>query len=105
MSLLVARLCQRFREEWSTRRPDLSTYLSSLSAQDRSQAAARLIEIDVSLRQREGQEPSPDDYKECLSKDELSRLSSVFEPDQFTKSTGARGAEQTWCEGAPTRLP
>ena len=105
MSLLVDRLCQQFREEWSTRRPDLSTYLSSLSAQERSQAAARLIEIDVSLRQRAGEEPSPDDYKECLSKDELSRLSSVFEIEQFTKSTGARGAEQTWREGAPDAPP
>lgn len=105
MSLLVDRLCQQFREEWITRRPDLSTYLSSLSAQERSQAAARLIEIDVSLRQRAGEEPSPDDYKECLSKDELSRLSSVFEVEQFTKSTGARGAEQTWREGAPDAPP
>lgn len=105
MSLLVDRLCQKFWEEWSTRRPDLSTYLSSLSAQDRSQAAARLIEIDVSLRQRAGEEPSPDDYKECLSEDELSRLSNVFEIEQFTKSTGARGAEQTWREGAPDAPP
>lgn len=105
MSLLVDQLCQQFREEWSTRRPDLSTYLSSLSAQDRSQVAARLIEIDVSLRQRAGEEPSPDDYKECLSEDELSRLSNVFEIEQFTRSTGARVAEQTWREGAPDAPP
>lgn len=105
MSLAVDQLCQQFREEWSTRRPDLSTFLSSLTAEERSQGAARLIEIDVSLRQRAGETPSPDDYRECLSRDELGRLSRVFEVEQFTKSTGARRSEQTWRDGTAEGPP
>jgi hypothetical protein len=96
MSVLVEKLCQQFRKEWSSGRPDLSAFLSSLPDKDRHEVAPHLIEIDVSHRVRAGEQPTPDDYQQLLSKEELSRLSDVFSPEAWSRSTGTHAAGKTW---------
>lgn len=65
----------------------------------------RLIEIDVSQRVRAGEQPSPQDYQELLSEEELSRLSDIFEPEAWTKSTGTNALGRTWIEGGSQVQP
>lgn len=86
-------------------RPDLSAFLSSLSEIDRREVAPHLIEIDVSHRARTGEQPTPDDYQQLLSKEELSRLSDVFSPDAWSRSTGTHAVGKTWIENSTNAPP
>lgn len=105
MSVLVKKLCQQFRQEWSSGRPDLSAFLTSLPDKDRKEVAPHLIEIDVSHRVRAGERPTPDDYRQLLSQEELSGLSDVFSPEAWSRSTGTHAVGKTWIENSISAPP
>lgn len=103
MSLHIDRLCQQFLEQWSSGRPELSRFLSSLSQEDRRSAVPRLVEIDVVKRAQAGEKASPQDYRELLSEEELRRLSDIFQPEDRTASTGTNAGGQTWNRGGDSQ--
>lgn len=105
MSHQIDQLCNQFREEWKSGRPALASFLTAVSDEVRSEAAARLVQIDVAERVRVGECPEPADYEGILSDEELSRLSEVFGAP--TISTGKDVANLTHQGGhrIPTASP
>jgi serine/threonine protein kinase/tetratricopeptide (TPR) repeat protein len=58
----INELCSTFLKEWEHDRPDLKSYLSRVTEEDRPTLLRNLLEIEVRMRRRSGEAPSAHEY-------------------------------------------
>ncbi len=75
---LIEDVCVRFEDAWRAgQRPSLDEYLGEAPAGGRAALLPELLKLDVYYRQRGGDRPTPDDYRQCVPDDRPS-LWAVF---------------------------
>src|SRR5262249_14643434 len=84
----MERVCQRFTDaRESGQRPRVEDYINEFSASARAEVLLRLIHIDVSFRQRQGEDPKQEEYEKLFAGSRPDGQSSAVDTEPTVASS------------------